>query len=370
MTSCNHLFLCPDNNVFSGLFIDALVNKVGIKSCDITVVFFKTKVDKVSISNDIPGVHYLDYESSGNELFKSAKTITYFSLNSFNSSVVRDVMQISHDMKDKMYMLLTDDELERWILCYEKHGKLIVDKKSNLSKDCLWVINNQENVIALKSAFYGKLSKFISSSVLNVINSSVIFDTMPSKSIESLARVVNLEFTVKENLILIGSKPNAFNFNELKSIIRSFVRKGVNNNSKFIVIWSNKQWRQRVLFEMYILFLNKVKKENIDLSIITSTPSLLYTTMVMSSTHLILQNRGGVSSARLFMKWGQGKVCIEKGSPNEHLYKECQSIDTLSFESFDDLACKVNDPIDIQGNALNINEEEQRSIRELAKLYS
>ncbi|WP_045490683.1 hypothetical protein [Vibrio harveyi] len=365
-----HVILCAGNDTFSPLFIDSLVNKVGVDIDKICVVFFDSKFDLKLNDGKSNYIEYVKYSSVDIDFWMSSESITFISLSSFNSSYIREVMELCPDFRDKMYMFLTDDELERWFICREEKGMLTPSTKLCISEDDLWVIRNLKNVIALKGAFYEKLSEFISPDVLNVIDASVIFDTIPSKQAEYLRKAICLDNTgSKNNSILIGSKPNAFNFDEVKSILRACIDKGVHKSSKFVVMWPKKQWRKRASLIFYLLYLNKIKKEVVDLTVITSMSSIAYTAMVMSNTHLILQPRGGVSSARLFMKWAQGVVCIRKGAPNEHLYKDVQSINILSYESFDDLAERIYEPIDIEANALKINEEEKRSIRTLSGLY-
>ncbi len=90
----------------------------------------------------------------------------------------------------------------------------------------------------------------------------------------------------------------------------------------------------------------------------------------MSCTHLVLQPRGGASTARQLMKWGQGKVYVAKGSHNELFFKDAQNVELCSFSTFDELASSLGKQIDVNANASKINAEEQRSLQELATLYS
>lgn len=177
---------------------------------------------------------------------------------------------------------------------------------------------------------------------------------------------------IRKKSILLGTKPNAFKYQNIKAMLRALIKAGVHTEYKFVVMWPVKQWRKRLLLDLYLTYLQKIKKQTVDVSVITSLPPpLAYTAVVMSCTHLVLQPRGGASTARQLMKWGgQGKVYVAKGSHNELFFKDAQNVELCSFSTFDELASSLGKQIDVKANASKINAEEQRSLQELATLYS
>lgn len=364
-----HVFLVSSTDFFSPLFLDALVNKAGVAKESLGVVVFGCN-NQYDDSKKIDGISYFSYENIDKSIFINATNVTYFSLSSFNSRQVREVLELDSQMKHKSYMFITDDEIDRWLLCKSQHGRLVPDVKLSMTENDIWVLSQQQCFIALDMAFRGKLNQALGRENYQIVDSGVVFDTLPTKSAQGLTLSVLDDEKNKRNMVLLGTKPNAFEYQDIKKMLRAFVTRGVNKDFKFVVMWPAKQWRKRILLDLYLFYLHKVKKQPIDISILTSLPPLAYTSMVMSCTHLVLQPRGGASTARQLMKWGQGKVCVAKGSHNELFFKDAQSIDLVGFASFSELAENLNEQIDIKGNAFKINAEEQRSLSVLAKLYS
>ena len=365
-----HVFLVSNTDVFSPLYLDALLYKVNIPPESICVVYFKSNTSVVDEPNKIDGIKYISFFDADKSIFISAKTITYFSLSTLNSLYVRKVLELDSSIKDKCYMFITDDEVDRWLKCIVQHGYIKPDDKLMISDNDVWVLGQQQLFITVESTFRNKLNQVLGRENYQIVDSSVVFDTLPTKSAQGLALSVLDDEKNKRNMVLLGTKPNAFEYQDIKKMLHAFVTRGVNKDFKFVVMWPAKQWRKRILLDLYLFYLHKVKKQPIDISILTSLPPLAYTSMVMSCTHLVLQPRGGASTARQLMKWGQGKVCVAKGSYNELFFKDAQSIDLVSFASFSELAENLNEQIDIKGNAFKINAEEQRSLSVLAKLYS
>ncbi|MDF2153924.1 hypothetical protein [Vibrio sp. CAU 1672] len=365
-----HVFLVSSSDYFSPLFLDALICKAGVNAQSLCVVVFGINGADETFTKTVDGVTYLAYQIVDKSIFINALSVTYFSLSALNSKPVRQVLELSPTMKDKAYMFITDDEVDRWLACQKKHGNLVPDPHFNLTQDDVWVLSQQCRFIALKSAFQDKLARVLGHQDFCAVDASVIFDTLPTKAAEALAISVATESSNRKPTILLGTKPSAFKFRDVKALLNAFIDRGLHTRYKFIVMWPYKQWKKRVLLELHLLYLCKVKKQILDLSIITSLPPLAYTAMIMSCTHLILQSRGGASSARQLMKWGQGKVCVAKNSHNELFFKDAQAIDLLSFVTFEELADNIDKHIDVEGNAVKINQEEQRSLTVLAALYS
>ena len=72
-------FLWSDK--FASLFLDSLINKVGVDPKKICVVKYGRKLLDNNPLSDTQGVTYLELEDTPDEIFINAETITYFSLN-------------------------------------------------------------------------------------------------------------------------------------------------------------------------------------------------------------------------------------------------------------------------------------------------
>lgn len=360
-------FLWSDK--FASLFLDSLINKVGVDPKKICVVKYGRKLLDNNHLSDTQGVTYLELEDTPDEIFINAETITYFSLNSYNSKYIRLLFEIAPEIAKKTYMFITDDEVERWLKCQVRHGKIIPDKELYISEDDSWVLQHQTNFLGLKNIFKNKLDVILGCREWNFVDTTSVFDILPVVQSSNFRNALDVTTSTKKTFLL-GTKPNAFKYKEIRSIIKSFVGFGRHEDFNFIIIWPVTQWRKRLLLELYFLYLHKVKNVTLNVSILTSLPPLAYNAVICSCTHLLLQPRGGGGTARLFLKYGLGKVYTLKGGHNERFFTEAQSVDLIEYSTFNDLAESLDKSVDIQSNALKVNAEELRSIKELAEFYS
>ncbi|MDH6027898.1 TM1812 family CRISPR-associated protein [Vibrio splendidus] len=363
-----HIFFLSRTENFSSLFIDSLIGKVGVNPESLCIVRYGDSSNG-NVVDMIEGVTCLDLEDVEDSLFINSTTITYFSLNSYNSKYIRSLLSIAPEIGDKAYMFLTDDEVERWIKCKEKYGILTSDDKLSISDDDIWVLKRQKGFFGLDKIFREKLNSSIGQQDRIFVDITSVFDMLPTLPSEHLFSAISHSRTVSKT-ILLGTKPSAFKYKDLKCLIQEFVKFGLHKEFKFIIMWPVTQWRKRVLLELYFLYLHKIKKITLDVSILTSLSPLAYNAVVSSCSHLLLQSRGGGGAARLFLKLGLGKVCSVRGGHNGRFFKEGQSIELLEYSTFRELVENLKRDVDIPNNALKINEEEQRSIKELAKFYS
>ena len=365
-----HVFLVSNTEVFSPLYLDALLYKANISPESICVVYFKNNGSVVEEPNKIDGISYISISDADETVFINAKTITYFSLSALNSFYVRKVLELDSNIKEKCYMFITDDEVERWLKCIDQYGCIKPDEKLLISENDVWVLGQQQCFIALDATFRSKLKRVLERTDIRIVDSGVVFDTLPTHCAEQVESALRLDPSNKGKRIMLGSKPNAFKYKELKSLLNAFVSQGVHKSYKFIVMWPKQQWRKRVLLDLYLFYLRKIKKEVVDLSVITSLSPLAYTTLVMSNTHLVLQPRGGASTARQFIKWGQGVVCVASDSHNDQFFCDSQSVELLRYSTYSQLIEQLEREVDVVGNANKIKSEEQRSLDVLAELYS
>ncbi|MEZ8688546.1 hypothetical protein AB4258_08220 [Vibrio splendidus] len=370
MFQYSHIFLVASREIFSPLFFDALAHKTSIEVKSICVVVFQSESTDPVWPQKVDGITYIAFDDADASLFNNAKTITYFSLSCFNSTFVKQVIELGCDIEQKTYMFITDDEVERWLKCIEKHGAIVEDQSLYLSADDVWVLGLQRNFITLDSVFRSKLETVLGSTDIKIIDAGVVFDILPTKSSVSLEKSVRLDMPSLKPRIMLGTKPSAFSYKEIKSMLTEFVATGAHVNSSFIVMWPKKQWRTRVMLELYLFYLRKVKKQVVDLSMVTSLPPLAYTALVMSATHLVLQPRGGASTARLFAKWRRGAILTSKESYNFGLFNQVYGIEIVGYGSLKELAQGIGVCVDTLDNAKKLELEERRSLQYLDAFYS
>ena len=160
-----------------------------------------------------------------------------------------------------------------------------------------------------KIYFYDKLLKLLQRDSFNVIDPSVIFDILPYSESEKLHNIIKNSNLASNTLkkIMIGTKQN----------------------------------------------------------------SLMYNTLIALSSYLILQHRGGASTARVFVKWGCGNLCIQSQTANLKVFEEIYNVDFINFRDTVDIVTNIKETnIDSVANKKKIIDEELRSIEILKKIYN
>ncbi len=371
-----HVFFISDRDKFFYLHADALINKSEVKVENICAIVYSTCKGGVANLNELKkleGVTYFEYEENYVEFISTAKNLTFMSLHECNSGIAKKIIDSNEDVLNRLYLFLTDDEVDRWNKTYLKYNKLTVNKRRYISSDDVYVLKKIKNFIASKETFEEKLKLILNREDINVVDSSLIFDILPTQISKELEQVVHSSnvWSKSEKKILIGSKPRAFSIRQIINIISSCCKAELYNEFSFLLLWPAKKGVRRIIIDLYLLYLRYFKKITVNLSYVTALSPLAYNTLVSSCSHFILQNRGGVSTARLYLKWGQGVVCIDESAENVDMFIDAMNLDVITFASFNELAYKIKQcEIDVARNAELIIKEEHRSARVLAKVYS
>lgn len=359
-----------DEDRFTNLFIDSLLNKLELDPNDIIIVIFSIR-KKLNINIEkISDVKYFEYSEEILNNFSKIKSLTFMSLNNWNAPIIKDIINNGISV-DKIYIYITDDEISRWKLVYEKFGKLIENKKKHLSKDVLYIIKLLKNFIVPKDYFYDILITILERRTFSIVNASVIFDILPYHYSSKLHSFLENKDIIKNEFkrVMIGTKKNSFGVIDTVNIIKSFCQLQLHCQYEFICYNS---LGSRILIDIYLLFLQKVKRQKVIITYCSNMNSLLYNTLLLSSTYLILQPRGGGSSARLFAKWMCGYLVIKNKSPNALFFEKVYKTDFIKFDKIVDISNNliyIND-IDVIKNRESVLKEELRSIKELKTIYN
>jgi len=99
--------------------------------------------------------------------------------------------------------------------------------------------------------------------------------------------------------------------------------------------------------------------------------SLMYSVLIASNSYIILQPRGGGSSARVFLKWGCGDLCIQSETANSKVFEDIHNVNIVKFRDTKDILSKIKESnIDIVANQKKIINEELRSMETLKNIYN
>ncbi|WP_242503904.1 hypothetical protein [Aliivibrio salmonicida] len=255
---------------------------------------------------------------------------------------------------------------------FKKHDNIVEDNKALIGRDDIWVLGKINKFIAHKKTFEQKLVTLLKRETIEFIDAGVIFDTLPTLESECLrqAYIKNKIVADSEKKILIGTKQKSFDLRTIISIIKECTAV-LGDEYKFLILWHKKQRKERMFLDLHLIYLRHIKRKTVDVSYVTALNPLGYTALVMSCSHIILQGRGGASTARQFIKWAGGIVCIQEDTANNFGFRDALGLDILSFESSKELASKIKEEkISLQLNAERTQDEEKRSIQELFRLYN
>ncbi|OUJ48529.1 hypothetical protein BTO03_26165, partial [Vibrio parahaemolyticus] len=158
------------------------------------------------------------------------------SLNKNNAFYLEEVIRKTNS-KNKIFIHLTDDEVDRWVKTKDIFGKLKPTKDNHVDKHVLYVINNIKNVIAPECYFKDKLKYLFDNRSFNFIDGRDAFKSLPSKLWEELSNLYdgNSSHTKPENRILLGGKKEVFSLSDVISIINFLIFKSKIDNLKLMV---------------------------------------------------------------------------------------------------------------------------------------
>jgi len=326
------------------------VSKCGIDKNDIC---FVTLDNTIKDEASIVGVETYAHTTCSLDEFSSCKTITFMSLGIFNSFLIRKIFEHSAKIIEKTFIHLTDDEVDRWVKIKNKEGKLIVNKRRNIDADCMYVMDKVINYIAPNEPFHSKLKFVLGKNDFKLFDGRDAFKTMPTSLWDDFTKLYleGKEHTKPENRILIGAKRGAFSLLDTISILRNLQGGGVLPTYKCMVFIDKKHKSHRVIIDLYLLYLKYIRKCDVDISFPTPANNITYNALIMSCSHLILQGRGSMTTARCFISQGRGIVHVESDSPNEIELTRSEGVKVASFNDFKKIAENIkNNSIDIMHN--------------------
>lgn len=362
-----HVFFISEQDRFFYLFGDALIYKLGVPHENIIPIVFKTALSPIS-SPRLNDVCYLDYENVAIENIAEAKSVTFMSLNKWNSPIAKRLLDYSNTLSSKIYIFITDDEVERWDKSFQSHGKLKASDELHIAPECIDVLGKDISFIAPKPYFYQKISDLCERGGLNFIDASVIFDILPTTYSDFMRRVMlkKFDYGSEKYKVLIDTKRKSRK--EIVGFLRSDVAKKISGRAEFYCFVKP---TRRIALDFYLFIRRLFGGIKFDVNYLSPMSPQVYNAFLASCTHLILQDRGGASTARLFAKWGAGRIAVRKNSPNQYFLEGSYGIELyvynersmIGYDFFD------NDNFDPEISKENVLAEEERSIASLAKVY-
>ena len=357
-----HVFIISDRDIFFNLYADALVQKCNVNPNDIIAIIYNFGGNSSQIKH--AQFNYIEYEKEVIKELSSALTITSISLNSKSAEIVKAISDFCNSFWNRFFVLITDDEIDRWRKNSNKENRILVNRDQEIDENVLLVLSRVENFIVTEKYFKNILENILNRRNFKIVNASFIFDILPISQSELIKQVlINLNYQ-KQNRLLLGSK--GFGLID----VFNFIRKNYKSLINLQIVFFPGSLNRRIIVDLYLILLKFIYKKPLDFVYLGKLNTITYNVMIASCNYFILQDRGGASTARLYVKWGCGRLLIRKGSPNERYFSEVYNVDSLDWESksLSLLDNEIENKV-IFENSVKVYEEEKRSIEILQKLY-
>ncbi|WP_353214015.1 hypothetical protein [Salinisphaera hydrothermalis] len=240
-------------------------------------------------------------------------------------------------------MYITDDGVSRWSISFEENGYLKPNDKLIISESCVFALNRIKFFICPNAYFRKIISKVLERRNFEIFDASTVLDILPSVCSGRL-------FGVFENLDNLSGHKIRVLFQTKDSSWLTFLA----------VLRSAFRRNPPVRLEFFVFLQGILGRTNVDVTYLSPLPPEAYNSLVAICTHVSLQDRGGASTARLYLKMGARRSAHPSSVPE------------LEYSSWDEVIAKVTQRSSrevIMANAQTILGEENRSLHVLSSIY-
>lgn len=361
--STKHAFLSEATSPHTINLILNLIYKDIIKKTDLLLIIYGAVSSNKSIKNTCQahGIQVLEWDkiSSTSQKFL---TLNCLSLQPTTAKIIINCLNTKFVNAEKVNVLITDDEIDRWLKLYKKTGKIISDPQALVDDDVLKVMDLVNNYIVPDETWGGVLREVLERDV-NIIDAVLPFNVLDYKSQQSLEGFLNNRKKCKDIsnykiLLFTKYKDQKKTFN----IITSYLSKNLNippNTNITIGLWIGLDKKGIMLYAAMKLFV-KIKKIPVTLKLEQPVSSEQYALMLYEYDCLILQERGGFSTAKYFAE-NIGKVITLENSFNDKTFKLDYKIETFNSKTY---VSALRSAV----QSIQVNEKE--AIRKFANLVS
>ncbi|MGR5349268.1 hypothetical protein [Vibrio mediterranei] len=358
-------------HIFTIMFIDTLVSKCSVDAEKLCVVDLSNSFSRSKL-NDL-NIDVFNSSECSMDSFSNCASITFISLHKGNSAYLCKLLDSQNNLVDRTYVHLTDDEVDRWVNTKKQFGELKPTKRNNVSPACITALSRIKNYIAPEWPFRERLSYVLNHSEFNLFDGRDAFKTMPTKLWEQFSSCYDIEksHTAPEKKVLIGAKQGTFSLWQVIALLRALKSKGKLLDFKYMLFTYKKNKSERMALDLYCLYLRHFRRCNIDISYQTATNSITYNALIMSASHLILQDRGSMTTARSYISLGRGVVHVNASSPNMEELAKSERVDVEPYSSIEELAANiVGTIVDVSHNRKVMMERYSEKYSHLKEIYN
>lgn len=359
-----HVFLSSTNPHILNLLLNLIQKEVIKREETLLVLEKKTSYSQdliqKCISHDIKAMYWSDIKNNAGSFI----TLNSLSLQPTNASIIVDCLAANYITADRVNILITDDEIDRWLKLYNTLGHIEVNTTALVDKNVLKILEQVNNYIVPYST-WGKPLENILNRKLNIIDAVLPFSVLDYKSQEQLEAFLSIRkkhIDTSECKILLFTK--YLDSKKVFNIISSYLNTAKNltvSNHFTLGIWLPLDKKGMLLYNLLNLMI-KLKKIPIKLRIEQPVSTEQYALMLYEYDYLILQERGGFSTAKYFAE-NVGKLITLKDSFNDKTLTLDYAINTFSSKTYTEA---INNAV----NSAQVQINESDSINSFSNLLA
>lgn len=330
-----HAFLSEATSPHTINLILNLIYKDILKKSDILLILYHENKSKQSIENTCRA-HKIDVLtwSEAKNLNLSFLTLNPLSLLSLNSEIIAHCIRENYVKSSHVNILMQDDELDRWFKLYNEVGSLQVNSSALIDENVLSILQIVDNYIIPYNVL-GERLEIIVGRKLNIIDAVLPFNVLDYKSQNFLEDFVNTRKQYIDDSyikVLMFTKPFSMKVSFYGIVSYLTKNKRASSDKKIILgVWFNNNLKGLILSKIISLII-RVIKSPIKIVFHTPTSHGQYFLMLHEYDSLILQGRGGFSTAKYFAE-KVGKLITLTDTPNDLILKQSYGINTFNYEN-------------------------------------
>ncbi len=361
MSSKKHIFIVSSDCIFSANLLTNFIYKGVLDSKDLKVVIYDKGLVPCVFIDDLlnKNIEVVSWGEFKGDNVCCYETLTALSLDSFNAKIVLDCIELGFIVPSDVNIIITDDEVDRWFKLYNKKNRLIACRKSMVDENVLAVLGFVDNYMCPYDPL-GKLLEEILGRQLNILDVVVPFTILSYELLEiAESSILKEKISNKgsnRKRIMIQTKPwsRRDSLYWLSVLLLHFIRSRSKDFGKPITLglWV-KQNKVNLMFVSFIKALITIRRMDVKFELLEKVTPEEYLFKIYEFDCLILQDRGGFSTAKYFVE-KIGRVVVKRNSINHKTFKhayEC-NIDNVYKLDRAILVCMA-EPWGLAGNSFN-----------------
>lgn len=373
-----HVFLAHSSCKFICNLLTNLISKNVIDKSSILLVVYGENSIHSSIRKKclVEGLELVEWKELKGEKC-SFLTLNSLSLQYMTAEIIIDCINLGYVKVSKVSILITDDEIDRWHESYVLNGCLKIDDASIIDQNVLDVLNTVDNYIVPYNPFGSRLEE-IANRNLNIIDAILPFTILNYNTQSDLEKLISKKDKLRneaEYKILIYTKPWSQNISAkwfLAILLDLITNKNYSSKKKITLsVWFDFNLRGFLLFKA-LVFIIKIKKIPITLDFKKTVSDDQYFLMLHDHDCLILQDRGGFSTAKYFAE-KIGKVITLTDSFNYLSFKNDYNIDIDNANNFKGAlrtALECNEHKNFDEFSISISQRNNESLKVLYEYWN